>query len=50
MKIYIVPEIVSSEINNDNMYSASSTISSAIVGGTVGAIVADMVPGPAIPG
>lgn len=53
MKIYIVPEVVSSKINTGNMYSPLSmgeTVVGSVVGSVVGAIVTDMIPGPAIPG
>lgn len=56
MKIYSVPELVTSEANTD-MYMPSSwaetivgSVASGVASGVAGAIVADSIPGPAVPG
>lgn len=53
MKIYIVPEIVSSGEKADNMYSPLSwaeTVVGSVAGGVASAVVGSLIPGPAIPG
>lgn len=56
VKIYSVPELVTSEANTD-MYMPSSwaetivgSVASGVASGVAGAIVADSIPGPAVPG
>ncbi len=52
MKVYTVPVLVCNE-SNEEIYATSSMaegIVSGIAGSIAGAIVVDMIPGPAIPG
>lgn len=56
MKIYVTPELVTPEADSE-MYMPSSwletvvgAVASGVASGVAGAIVADSIPGPAVPG
>lgn len=56
MKIYTVPELVTAQTNTDMYMPASwletvvGSVASGVSGGVASAIIADSLPGPAVPG